>query len=231
MRKLTLSLIFVLILGSLSAAAVMADDDDNNPRQNPHANACFEGGSMEGQCDTLAEWQAGWFLIRYEQEIFTMADIPGWANWSLPEAHDALSGFIPGYDFGAPDNPNTGAFGGTAPDPNAEETDGGNVTPPPPPEPTTCYMSIPATMATAWGTQETRTVSTDFVNGLVNTDGNLEWVFQPGDAMMGMQEYWFIKLNLSGGQWVTMYTFDGQPRWGEVSDTDCPTPVAPQQVP
>jgi hypothetical protein len=31
----------------------------------PEDNACYPGGEMEGQCDTLWEWECGWYLARW----------------------------------------------------------------------------------------------------------------------------------------------------------------------
>lgn len=66
---------------------VGAVDDEgnvNDPTINERANACFEGGSMAGRCDSELDWQAGWYLIRFETGLLTREDIPSWVAWVIP---------------------------------------------------------------------------------------------------------------------------------------------------
>jgi hypothetical protein len=83
----------VLVSGLLIAVAatiVIAEkgfDDQgnvNDPRVNPRANACYEGGSLEGKCDTDIEWIAGWYLIRYEYMMISRSEFPKYLEWVLP---------------------------------------------------------------------------------------------------------------------------------------------------
>ncbi len=80
MLKKLLLLSIVLIFSSL---VLHAQDDVsgfvNDPAVNENANACYEGGSMEGKCnddfdgdgvisdfEVTWAWECGWYLIRYE---------------------------------------------------------------------------------------------------------------------------------------------------------------------
>lgn len=69
MKKIII--VFVVILfSSLQISAQDTDDqgNTNDPAINDRANACFEGGSMEGKCDTEWEWVCGWHLIRLDSQ-------------------------------------------------------------------------------------------------------------------------------------------------------------------
>lgn len=48
------------------------------------ANACAEGGSMEGRCETEWDWIYGWYFIRYEAGIFTREELPEQYRPALP---------------------------------------------------------------------------------------------------------------------------------------------------
>lgn len=66
--------IFITLLTLLiSSVFVLADgtDDEGNPNDpnvNDRANACYEGGAMEGKCDTDWEWMCGWHVIRLDPQ-------------------------------------------------------------------------------------------------------------------------------------------------------------------
>ena len=82
-RTLVLLGITVISVVILSVFVVMAytpgfDDQGNfnDPAINPRANACYDGGTMEGKCDTEWEYNAGWYLIRFEYGIITRNNFP-----------------------------------------------------------------------------------------------------------------------------------------------------------
>lgn len=75
----------VLIFGVVFAGGVDDEGNPNDPRVNERANACYMGGTLEGKCATEAEWQAGWYLIRYEYGMINRQGIPVWAQWVLQE--------------------------------------------------------------------------------------------------------------------------------------------------
>jgi len=87
-RIVILSLLALITILSFSAIKAADSVDDhgnlNDPAINDRANACFEGGSLEGKCDSDLLWQAGWYLIRFEHGLLTRADFPRWLIWSLP---------------------------------------------------------------------------------------------------------------------------------------------------
>jgi hypothetical protein len=90
-------LLIVLIL-SFSALAFALDDEGNpnDPNDNDRANACYEGGSMAGKCDTDWEWEAGWYLIRFEYGLISREDFPAQYAILLPrlaeDSNDTSSG-------------------------------------------------------------------------------------------------------------------------------------------
>lgn len=49
----------------------------NDPELNPNANACLEGGSMAGKCNSDWEWTCGWHLIRLENGLISQDEFPG----------------------------------------------------------------------------------------------------------------------------------------------------------
>jgi hypothetical protein len=75
-------LIAVLLLLSVSIVALGQEELPNDPLVNPDANACYEGGTLEGRCLAEIDWQAGWYLIRYEADMITYAQIPVWARYA-----------------------------------------------------------------------------------------------------------------------------------------------------
>ncbi len=92
MRKALMLLLvcsFLLVSMSLTIYAVGLDDagNPNDPTVNSSANECYEGGVMEGKCDTEIEWIAGWYLIKYRYGLIDT--VPGWVAWALPENYIA----------------------------------------------------------------------------------------------------------------------------------------------
>lgn len=79
-------LLLVVFIMSLSALAFALDDqgNPNNPNENERANACYEGGSMAGKCDTDWEWEAGWYLIRFENGLISRENFPSQYAVLLP---------------------------------------------------------------------------------------------------------------------------------------------------
>lgn len=75
---------FVLLLSSSLAFALDDQGNPNDPTINDRANACYEDGSMADKCDTQVEWDAGYFLIRFEYGILSREEIPIWVAWVLP---------------------------------------------------------------------------------------------------------------------------------------------------
>jgi hypothetical protein len=93
--KSFLLLAFILLFASL--AVLSQEDVSNDPNDNPDANACFEGGAMEGKCnqdidgdgvvedfEVLWAWQCGWYMVRYDYEIYSRDEIPGACDTLLP---------------------------------------------------------------------------------------------------------------------------------------------------
>jgi hypothetical protein len=82
-------LILALLTLAISTMIVYAFEPttlgENDPRTNPDANACFIGGSMVGKCDSDLLWNAGWYLIRFEQGLITRGQVPDQYKWVLPK--------------------------------------------------------------------------------------------------------------------------------------------------
>jgi len=88
MLKRFLVVALIVLLGTLLILAESGFDDAgniNDPNENDRANACYEGGTLEGKCITDLEWIAGWYLIRFEFGIFSADDIPAELAWVLPQ--------------------------------------------------------------------------------------------------------------------------------------------------
>lgn len=76
-RSIRLSLLIAVFLISLLAVQIaLAGDTGSSSPLDPEANACFEGGTLAGQCDTEDMWHAGWYLIRVEQGVMAAEDVP-----------------------------------------------------------------------------------------------------------------------------------------------------------
>lgn len=91
MFRKTFILVFILVLGALAVFA----QDNNDPFNNDAANACAEGGAMEGKCnidfdgngivddyEVAWAWACGWYMIRYDAGIF--AEVPSWCQSLIP---------------------------------------------------------------------------------------------------------------------------------------------------
>lgn len=93
-------LMIVIVVFTLASAVLAQGVDDrgnpNDPAVNDRANACFEGGTLEGRCnqdfnddgvvddqETWWVWTCGWYLIRYENGMEDA--VPGWCESVLPE--------------------------------------------------------------------------------------------------------------------------------------------------
>jgi hypothetical protein len=90
-------LLLIVIIPSVSATEPTTAEE-NDPRINEDANACFIGGTWEGQCDTVDvnhdgtvdQWEkdmiyiAGWYLIRFEYGMISRNDFPAAYVWALP---------------------------------------------------------------------------------------------------------------------------------------------------
>ena len=83
--KKALYLIVVLLLAIFTVSAEGVDDQGNvnDPTVNDRANDCYEGGVLEGRCETDLDWIAGWYLIRYRFDLFD--SVPSWVAWVLPQ--------------------------------------------------------------------------------------------------------------------------------------------------
>jgi hypothetical protein len=89
MKTSIFRLLALCILVFAAIVGIQAQEDDqgnlNDPNSNDRANACYEGGSMAGQCDTMEEWEAGYYLIRWEYGLITLEQFPDFFNWALPD--------------------------------------------------------------------------------------------------------------------------------------------------
>ncbi len=83
---MNLRLFAVLLLIFLGTTITLAQDtsDPNDPTADERANACLEGGTMEGKCDSDWTWNCGWYLIRFEYGMFQREVIPTWCSGLLP---------------------------------------------------------------------------------------------------------------------------------------------------
>lgn len=83
-RSTTLVMVCLLLLMSLLAApAALADDSGEAVPLDPEANACFDGGTLAGKCDTEDMWVAGWLLARVEYGVLDPHDVPDEYAWIL----------------------------------------------------------------------------------------------------------------------------------------------------
>jgi hypothetical protein len=93
--------LYILILMSMSIFNVSAkasiDDwgNPNSPQDNERANACYDGASMEGKCDTEWAWVCGWYIIRFDDGIYTNEQVPA-ACTSLITTHTPVPALPPG---------------------------------------------------------------------------------------------------------------------------------------
>jgi hypothetical protein len=87
LRRLVLTLLAITVMSGVVMAQSGLDDEGNpnDPRMNERANACYDGGSLAGKCDTQVEWDAGWYLIRYQNNMISRQNFPLQYIWVLPE--------------------------------------------------------------------------------------------------------------------------------------------------
>ncbi len=90
-RSTIITAICVLALVSLFTFSAAFAADDAHTDIDPNANACFEGGSLYGQCDTEAMWKAGWFRAQVELGALSADDVPAEFAWAVP-GHDSSGG-------------------------------------------------------------------------------------------------------------------------------------------
>lgn len=87
------SFTIVFLIALLSIVTVVAQDGANDPSTNPDANACYEGGSLEGKCNSDLNgdgvvsdaeidwsWNCGWYAIRVENGILPTSSVPNWCG-------------------------------------------------------------------------------------------------------------------------------------------------------
>lgn len=123
-RNLIIALLVLLSLALVVTASGIDDEGNaNDPNLNNRANACFEGGSLEGRCDTVDidengtvdEWEiewhyvCGWYLIRYENGLIGQDNLPDGCQipvdlpaTSTKAAIDTPGVFCPGTDLFPP---------------------------------------------------------------------------------------------------------------------------------
>ncbi len=94
--KKTLLLTVVLLVLALGIMPVYASDPEPGTAAD---NECNPGGTMAGKCDTDWEWQAGWYLARYNRNQLTAAQVPATYRGLLPtNAANTIKCFKDDYD-------------------------------------------------------------------------------------------------------------------------------------
>jgi hypothetical protein len=97
MKSLSLVLLVLFALSLPVLADTPTTAQDNNPRTNRHANACYIGGSLYGKCETydldhdrkvdIEEvkymYDAGWFVIRFEEGMILRSQVPRMYRWLI----------------------------------------------------------------------------------------------------------------------------------------------------
>ena len=82
-----LAMIALLLLVGVSMALAQSGEsvDDqgnvNDPNDNERANACYDGGTWEGKCDTLYMWMGGWYRIKLDYGLMTADELPSAFQW------------------------------------------------------------------------------------------------------------------------------------------------------
>ena len=84
-RSLLFSIVSIFIFVSLLTVQAAFADDHGESDLDPDANACFEGGTLEGQCHTEAMWEAGWILVRVEHGLIDPGDVPDEHDWIVSD--------------------------------------------------------------------------------------------------------------------------------------------------
>jgi hypothetical protein len=86
-RRLSLFSVLALFL-IISSSAILAEDAASSqgaPKElDSLANACSPDGSLAGKCNTDMLWDAGWYLIRFEQGMTAHTGFPTRLIWVLP---------------------------------------------------------------------------------------------------------------------------------------------------
>ena len=83
-RKVSITIVLLVLF---SVSALIAAQEGYNPEPfTPEDNACYEGGSMwrdpseSDGCTTDWHWECGWYVARYEADVYTEDDIPAWCD-------------------------------------------------------------------------------------------------------------------------------------------------------
>lgn len=70
------SLHFLLVICFVAMFALLPTTNAQDPTAgSKEDNACNEGGSMAGKCDTEWAWTCGWYIARWESGIFTRSQV------------------------------------------------------------------------------------------------------------------------------------------------------------
>lgn len=117
-------LVLLMVLFALTLASTAQDE---NTVESPDENACYAGGSLEGQCDwpTDAEdewaWTCGWYIARAERGIISESSVPNWCNYFTTAICYGGGEFSDVKMIGLPDRANNAivhsTFDGTCSDP------------------------------------------------------------------------------------------------------------------
>lgn len=99
-KRVSLFVVLMIFISALTNAEETPNPLD--PRTNENANACYQGGSMDGRCQNALHWNAGWYLIRWEFMLMTREDVPLIYAWVLPPLK------ADGSDAGLPSFPSVG---------------------------------------------------------------------------------------------------------------------------
>jgi hypothetical protein len=85
-KSLWLILMLFLIPVTVSLAAEGFDDqgNPNDPNVNERANACYDGSTMAGKCDSEWAWGCGWYMIRYDAGFYSRDEVPATCASLLP---------------------------------------------------------------------------------------------------------------------------------------------------
>jgi hypothetical protein len=92
------NLFLVLLIFAFALPFMAQEAETEEPEPYTHAdNECYAGGTMEGRCNqdtngdgTVSQaeidwaWNCGWYIARYNDGLFTRADVPSWCAVLLP---------------------------------------------------------------------------------------------------------------------------------------------------
>ncbi|MEZ4667836.1 MAG: hypothetical protein R3E39_07975 [Anaerolineae bacterium] len=80
---------FVIVSSTLFATSSLRATDVGgglgNPKDPGDDNACYAGGSKQGQCHTEWDWNAGWYRIRVERGDMSYNDVPDQYKGGVPQ--------------------------------------------------------------------------------------------------------------------------------------------------